>query len=1567
MADIGDDEDEADVDEILRQIREQKLKELRLRAERERVRAEIKNLRGDALWTREQEQQSKLDDVRKARAQLSEEERRETERLSTLSGTLREREMSMRKAWKSTTNPLQLAATVMMARPNDKDASAEVLERPPVPAANQRVDAIRPSSRAAVADVTVIESARLSDLVPPRTFPVSDIVERALGSTSIQEQEQRVDRLRAQLEAADKLRQELTKSLSAERLQQHASTASSLFDLVATGARRQSSANESINPRPSSRSNPDQTSNNSAQPDQQGTQMVHQQFPVSASASPPFQPTFGGAPYATAHVAQPAWNGVPMNPYAAAYGAPVPSFAPAVFSYSSPWGAMPSMSMMPTMMPMMPPVISTVQYASAYGMPSSVYPFGMPWSPSPAYIPPTQPPPNDVSKPKHPEDDVSPEDLELQRLQETLQSIQTRLAAAPRADSQETEALRSIKQQHLEAITRLQQERDLIEEQEKLEDVRDRALRRRDEKKKELDQQQWMEDQKRELVALRMKRALARESAQSTDITRSGADVDQLYSSSNNEYNANNGLCLLWDFLSGLPMQCESVQLTSSVYDGKIPRTPFKVAASKEVEAQGPKHKRSLFWTSRIVAPLASTPELRLILEVSSTTANGSSMRSIGWTAMDLFTVQEGRDDLVLSTGFYKLPIKAPPMPDPSKKVITPPIDDGSTSMMLCLRVAHGHLADAAAQQAIDPDAYSGMHLPSTCGHRTKRHRQSIRLLSPSSWELQYHHPEQASLRRMLTRQLRGLRTRVGASCFDMCLPFTTVKLTFLTTILGPNNTTPLARPGNDRDGERQRDFLDIERLRMMTSASSRPTTTRPVSSFPVRANASKLFSLHEDSEDGLPWIKVDHSTERGERLLQHTNAFMAGDGFNVYVDAARSLPDNMSYSQVSVEALDADRVATIPIDSYRAFASAASDTFNPTFGLYAEFRGTTFNPTLTLVIRIDTIDGASKSAVTAGYALLPLFLDPESEEQPQRASLQQFMVNTGAFQLPLFRNLQANDAVDAASNGFSVRSTDGCQRIPCATVLVRVQNARRSPDGLTLLSRKDVPESAWDAQGLRDPAPPYHSGAYDSMACVPTPMEVKVYQLRVSKVSCWDTVHVTDKVQRKPTSATTSCDRLFGDTPDPITSAQEALKYHQNKPSGSLDPRGWCRYQPDIGFRVAVDALHNVKAKAAGTTGFFKVLFSVYPPGAFYQSIPLTSDVHFTTAMDWTSIQSSIEFKDGYLTLRDNAPSKLMVLVFDVRGIVRNTKTGKFSTLPVAWTFLPILTGNNTVATGNIQLPLFQGDVKLCVRALVCADQDIFKAAASLELLMEEVASDKKKAQLPLMDAASLFVRLEDPQVPSVPAMNPIVESTPSPMIPPKSVAKYSYDIVKITAQKKKTPLSKLLTGPQTEKLVEKELNEALAQVQADLLLHLRWLGSHSRLRRFAMLLKRKRNALRKALKTARTPPDDFEPLKPDDFDDVLYNVEMVHVKDDTPLTATVMEHAAELAVGVFFTLLLLLGCVLLGMLDEVLDPIYDVLRYGLPLLLVPLAWVFVLHMYEQYTAVPPTQHLPHQKIATF
>ncbi|GAB9471614.1 hypothetical protein Gpo141_00008818 [Globisporangium polare] len=100
----------AEVDELLRQITAAKQRELRIRAEKERVRKEIEQLQAGTLWTRESEKLQELAAVRQKREQLQTREREEAESLSKLDKSLKEKELRFRKSARPKQNAFQQAA-----------------------------------------------------------------------------------------------------------------------------------------------------------------------------------------------------------------------------------------------------------------------------------------------------------------------------------------------------------------------------------------------------------------------------------------------------------------------------------------------------------------------------------------------------------------------------------------------------------------------------------------------------------------------------------------------------------------------------------------------------------------------------------------------------------------------------------------------------------------------------------------------------------------------------------------------------------------------------------------------------------------------------------------------------------------------------------------------------------------------------------------------------------------------------------------------------------------------------------------------------------------------------------------------------------------------------------------------------------------------------------------------------------------------------------------------------------------------------------------------------------------
>ncbi len=66
--------------------------------------------------------------------------------------------------------------------------------------------------------------------------------------------------------------------------------------------------------------------------------------------------------------------------------------------------------------------------------------------------------------------------------------------------------------------------------------------------------------------------------------------------------------------------------------------------------------------------------------------------------------------------------------------------------------------------------------------------------------------------------------------------------------------------------------------------------------------------------------------------------------------------------------------------------------------------------------------------------------------------------------------------------------------KIPCASLLIRILEAPKSSDGMIILSRDYFPSSEWERHGVFVPAPTYEKGKYNSELCVPSNIERELF-----------------------------------------------------------------------------------------------------------------------------------------------------------------------------------------------------------------------------------------------------------------------------------------------------------------------------------------------------------------------------------------------------------------------------------------------------------------------------------------
>jgi hypothetical protein len=390
---------------------------------------------------------------------------------------------------------------------------------------------------------------------------------------------------------------------------------------------------------------------------------------------------------------------------------------------------------------------------------------------------------------------------------------------------------------------------------------------------------------------------------------------------------------------------------------------------------------------------------------------------------------------------------------------------------------------------------------------------------------------------------------------------------------------------------------------------------------------------------DGIPWIAAE--MPHGARQF-----FSPSDGFDVYIDKAAFCPDNLSISKVVFKAMNsAYEVVGEPMEksccldcsllepeflAYAAFRPETARVIPPSVNepsptaastgrsrapMSARSRGPPsarlestvgappsaewdWDPTLTLLFRVDGLDAHTQELHAAGYAVLNVFTTDDPDEsadgeqlprgwkQPDRHTPRsRWRINTGAFQIPLF--MGPPDRRNHPMSG-SVLELSEVDRVPCASLLVRIVKAPKATDvpqelvppsvaRSSCLSREMVSPAAWLQCLLDVPPPQYDDGVYDSARCRPRDAEVDLYPRRADldvpslrEALAFFTAEVADGRSLK----------RLGDIPPAGADDDQLVEWIDKKlddlPKSMLDYRYISPYVQSSGLLVSIDGVNN-------------------------------------------------------------------------------------------------------------------------------------------------------------------------------------------------------------------------------------------------------------------------------------------------------------------------------------------------------------------------------------------------------
>ena len=490
---------------------------------------------------------------------------------------------------------------------------------------------------------------------------------------------------------------------------------------------------------------------------------------------------------------------------------------------------------------------------------------------------------------------------------------------------------------------------------------------------------------------------------------------------------------------------------------------------------------------------------------------------------------------------------------------------------------------------------------------------------------------------------------------------------------------------------------------------------------------------------------------------------FAADDGFDIYIDGARWLPDNVILTKVTCY------VANAKMQLYGKFEKEVDPrSMNvrcPYYLARKEMRrdpSKEWDPTLTLLIEINGLEGnpadhvksekelkreAGKAdkdrdtgavgdidssqhpsgaptlpCVIVGFAVLHIFVDPISHVQPANSEVREYVLNEGSFQVSVHRSgLKEKE-------DLSARALDDELKRLCTTLLVRIVKAPRSADGTKVISVKDHPgvdESELEELNLLVRPQPYQAGGYSSSSfSMPSAIEQVIYAQRLKAqnlkmFSAAETVmgmlgsKLTVQEEEAVKSSVAFESERFDETLKTLRGHIKKM-FKGNPATRVLEPRLGVSYQPDQGFLVAVDGIDNMSQDYfAVWTG---ALCSTLPQALFYNTNgDVGTDVTLSYQMDFQADASSPRWTDGWMWYRQRDASKGRLLaIIDVRMAITEVKVGRKmkklknrQVVQLGFAFLPVIgPAGNYVMSGNYRLPLYAMGAKPPPLELDVADQ---------------------------------------------------------------------------------------------------------------------------------------------------------------------------------------------------------------------------------------------------------------------
>lgn len=454
---------------------------------------------------------------------------------------------------------------------------------------------------------------------------------------------------------------------------------------------------------------------------------------------------------------------------------------------------------------------------------------------------------------------------------------------------------------------------------------------------------------------------------------------------------------------------------------------------------------------------------------------------------------------------------------------------------------------------------------------------------------------------------------------------------------------------------------------------------------------------------------------------------FGKGGGIDVYIDSARYLPDSVTVSKLVVRFVDSG------LNDVHAPQSILPDmkspVHHPAFNFRCELRFPFYDSTTMMLLLLLTLDFESMTPKIVGSAFVPLFLSP-STLRPSETPESEYILRNGAYQIPLYCEEYYQ------KKPFLYSDQKFLDRLPCASLLVRILEARRTPDGV-VLGLGDFNQTEWEAQGVWPKPPKYYLGKYCTLECPMTKSELQLFEalrLRPPKNVFDKAIDVVLKLGKLDAilAMQQNNDQLLRAISNCVNECMPLMSDTQ-----FIDFKFAAKYSRASGFKFTVDGFHNLPRK-----GIFIAIFCLSPPATLYSENHDSWQTHLASWFDWDSPARSPIFKEEYIKFDDVEFRKELCAIVDVREVIYSRKGWELKEF--AWTVVPLFTYDGFCNSGHYQFPLFKGKVRPRIIKDLQHCDDPWRKLNTYLLRIDEYT---KKPMLTYLSEASVLVRLIDGQ----------------------------------------------------------------------------------------------------------------------------------------------------------------------------------------------------------------------------